>query len=127
MKLYHFTSLYHLPLIKAAGQLNLTESNIGSPYKDWLPYGEHFGPDVVWLTERILPSDNGLGGSAVNKQAVRIEVDIDNAVRWVDFANRHGINRRWYRYLDKAGGFTSRYWWVALDPIVVKENQITLL
>ncbi len=130
MKLYHFTSLYHLPLIRQAGFLKLVESNIGSPDKRFLPYGEHVGPDVVWLTERMDPSGHGLGGASVDKRKVRIEFnieDMESAIRWRDFANQHGINREWYRIMDKSGDYTARYWWVSRLEIPVGESNITLL
>jgi hypothetical protein len=127
MKLYHYTSLYHLPLIKAAGYLKLVESNIGSPDKRFPPYGEHVGPDVVWLTESPSPKGHGLGGASVDKRAVRIEVDIEDAIRWREFANKHGINRDWYRIMDMSGEYTARYWWVSLRPIPIAEANITLL
>jgi hypothetical protein len=49
MKLYHFTSPYHLPAILDADRLTVTESNISNTR-------EHKGPDVVWLTDDPEPS-----------------------------------------------------------------------
>lgn len=127
MKLYHFTSLYHLPLIKAAGFLKLVESNVGCPDARFPPCGEHFAPDVVWLTESIDPSGHGLDGASVNKREVRIEIDIDDAIRWRDFVNQYRINPIWRRAMDRSGKYTSRYWWLSTHTIPVIEANITIL
>ncbi len=113
MKLYHFTSILHLPHIKQSGFINVTESNIH-------PILEHFGPDVVWLTD-LPTSERGLGlkGSSVNKQQIRFTVEVD-AQSWRDFANANKINRSWYRTLDEVGGYTARNWYVSTAPIFSK-------
>jgi hypothetical protein len=127
MKLYHFTSFYHLHKILADGFIRVTESNIGSPFKEWLPYGEHVGPDVVWLTESKEKLDNGLIGGAVDKQKIRFEIEIENAIRWRDFANQYKINPKWYRRLDITGNYTAKNWWVSTMRIPVNQENVTIL
>lgn len=121
MKLYHYTSKLHWPLIQAAGFLKLTESNVGSPCRELLPYGEHFAPDVVWLSDSdsVKYGSHGLV-SSVDKTEIRITVDAD-AEKWESFATRHGINRKWYRLLDATGGYTSLNWYVYEKPIQIPE------
>lgn len=120
MKLYHFTSEFHLPLIMSDGFLKLTESNIGSPRSDLLPYGEHIGPDVVWLTDLPEASTLGIDDSFFNKLKVRFTVEIE-AESWQKFAKRHNINRKWYRILDETGGFTAKNWFISEKPIFAKD------
>ena len=88
MKLYHFTCREHLEAIKRDGVILTTESNIGSPLPRLKPFGEHVGPDVVWLTDcpNLDRGDHGLSGSAADKSAVRITVEIDDAMPWAKFA-----------------------------------------
>jgi len=121
--LYHFTSPERLARIQGAGVLRTTESNIGSGHPDWRPYGEHIGPDVVWLTDdqspdgRALALDLQIDGT--DKMAVRITVDVDEADVWwwPDFALHHGAHRKWRRLLGQ--GRAPESWWVHPAPIPV--------
>jgi hypothetical protein len=127
MTLYHFTSYYHLAMIRQAGYLRLTESNIGSPDPNIKPFGENVGPRVVWLTENPdAQLDNGLVGCTIDKRAVRFTIEIDEkeVMRWRDFANLHGIHHKWYRALDISGGYTAKYWWVSTKEIPVTANTV---
>ena len=120
MRLYHFTSALHLPHILNECVLLPSESNIGSPTPSLSPCGEHYGPDVVWLTDQADAQSHGNDGAGVNKMAIRFTVEV-NAQAWRDFATAHGINRHWYRILDTTGGFTSRHWYVSENPIQRKD------
>jgi hypothetical protein len=124
MILYHFTSVERIPLIQAAGFLRVTESNIGSGRPDWPPYGEHAGPDVVWLTNEPEPDKVGLGVGTVDgsdETLVRITVDIadGDVMWWPDFRTLHGIHPRWRRALEK--GRNPDSWWVVSRNIVASE------
>lgn len=79
MTLYHFTSLYHLPKIKADGVIRPTESNFSR-------HTPNAGPQVVWLTDLPDMGDvsHGLEGSLYDKKQVRIEVRVP-AIRWLDW------------------------------------------
>lgn len=128
--LYHYTSELHLPHIRAAGFLETTESNIGSPSLEMLPYGEHIGPDVVWLTDvPDVRNGHGLntGLSGLRKTAVRFSVMVSDAIPWAKFAHDHGINRRWFAALDASGGGTARHWWVCPRRIYAPEWQSVIL
>lgn len=114
MRLYHFTARFYLPSILGSGRLLLTESNLS-------PYVTDAGPRVVWLTDSANPTDHGLSPA---KREVRIDVDTTAAVRWADFAALHGINRQWYRVLDRTGGFTARHWWVSAVEIPVTPDMV---
>ena len=112
MKLYHFTSTHHWPAIIAAEFLKTTESNIGSVNELWKPFGEHVGPDVVWLTDmpEITAKGCGLNGSRLDKTEIRITVEVADAISWPAFAAKHGINKKWYRALGS--GRRPETWWV---------------
>jgi len=116
MRLYHFTSIFHLPEILNESVLLPSESNVGSAHPSLAPYGEHYAPDVVWLTSQAESVNHGNADGGVDKMRIRITVEVE-AEKWIDFAKRHGINRQWYRILDTTGGFTSRYWYVSEKPI----------
>lgn len=76
MRLYHFTSTAHLPVILREGRLRVTESNLSM----LIP---HVGPDVVWFvdTPELGDYDHGLSGSIVDKREVRFTVDVPDT--WV--------------------------------------------
>ena len=119
MRLYHFTSTYHLPLILAAGELAPTESNIGSPSRKHKPHGARVGPDVVWFTKSrvVPPGSHGLAGSIVDKAEVRITVEVDDAVLWSEFSSKHKIDPSWYAVLDARGLGTASSWWVVARAV----------
>ncbi len=111
MKLYHFTARHHLPAIRAAGVLKVTESNMSKRR-------EHAGPDVVWLTSNPEPAAHTWKvGSIVDKTEVRITVEVPKraAHRWREWARRRGIDREWMRVLASVGGSGS--WYVVERPI----------
>ena len=130
--LFHFTSTHHWPLIVAAGILTTTESNVGSPRADWPPSGPDVAPRVVWLTDAPhLPArrhgltlspkvmrELGVSGM-VDKSAVRIEVAVDDAIWWPDFADEHGMNPRWRRAIEE--GHAPETWWVVPREILMSE------
>lgn len=119
MILHHFTSMVHLPFIESAGEIRTTESNIGSPRKDWPPFGERRGPDVVWLLDDPdLSLGHGLGGFA-DKTAVQITVNIPDAIKWTMWRETKRMHPLWKRQLIRAGGgnLAAEHWYVALTPI----------
>ena len=113
MRLYHFTSMVHLPSIIEAGVLRTTESN-----GDIRPGHEHALPDVVWLLD--VPTldglSHGLAGSAVDKTAVRFTVDVPRArvERWSDWAKRNKVDDLTRAVLVEAGGGweAAKHWWI---------------
>lgn len=121
MILYHFTCKEHLASILSDRCLFPSESNIGSPLKHVKPFGAHYAPDVVWLTNKpdVKHGCHGLLGPS-DKAAIRITVDVD-AIPWIVFAKKHGINKKWYRALDKTGGKTSNHWFVFEGKILISE------
>lgn len=122
MILYHYTSRHHHKQIVDSGVIKTTESNIGSGHPDFKPYGVDVGPRVVWLTSQPDVVDgHGLNGSLYNKFEVRFQFDLVDAIKWSDFATQHGINKHWYRILDKAANYTARYWWVLPRFITLTE------
>jgi len=116
MILYHFTSLYHhLPRIIDSGVLRPSESNVGSPYPEHFPHGDHVGPDVVWLldTPDLGGHPHGLAGSSVDKTRVMFTVDVA-AVPWVDWLPAARMDPRWRDlFISSAGGDdAARHWYV---------------
>ena len=127
MILYHFTSRYHLPAIMRDGALAPVESNVGGP-------GEpHKAPDVVWLTtnpERRQGWMKGTGGyangkmapEAIDKGAVRITVDVPDAVPWVPWARERGIKQYWLDALANTGGRCDpNEWYIVERPVPCTE------
>lgn len=112
MRLYHYTSVEHLPLIFADGFIKTVESNVS-------PTVAHAGPDVVWLTTNPDPADGsmGLDGASVDKYVIRITVDVDrrSVHRWHDWAKRHNVASDWMKALAAVGGAGS--WRVVERPI----------
>jgi hypothetical protein len=141
VKLYHFTCWHNYMEIVVAGEITTTESNIGSPYEDWLPFGDHVGPDVVWLTSHGEPAGNALEGLMIavdddgnvtdsweetppiefDKSRLRITVELpdDEPQRWPDFSKRHRMNPKWRRDFEK--GKRPATWWVLERPVRVDE------
>lgn len=116
MRIYHFTSTTHLPLIEASGCIDLTESNVSAPW-EWLAM-----PPVAWFVDvPVLEHDHGLGGSAVDKTAVRITVEVPDhwTLRWLDWANAQGIDDRWRDALvSGVGGYeAAQHWFITFRPI----------
>ena len=116
MRLYHFTTVLHLPSIMCDG-LNRGDVPL-SPYKF---------KNAVWFTtepDAGQGSDHGLMG-IVDKRAVRITVDIDpknnRLERWDIAAKRLNIGVGWLKVLDMTGGGQSRTWWLYWGAIPVND------
>lgn len=123
MRLYHYTSTWHLPRNLAAKMLTVAESNFSSPLPGMPPPGEHVGPDVVWLMKaQNRRTGLGLGGSSVDKTAVRITVEVpDHEVHhWPEWANYRGINKQWQRRLEK--DMYPFLWYVVERPVQKSEG-----
>jgi hypothetical protein len=124
--LYHFTSRYHLGLIEREGGILPTESNIGSPVSHLLPYGDHVGPDVVWLLDTPDPFEYGHGLAdmegeiklAHDKREVRITVDVA-PIKWSEWEPAMQMNRKWReRFIASGGGpEAAEHWYVFPAPI----------
>lgn len=110
MKLYHFTSLFHLPQIMEDGCLKVTESNASFART-------HVAPDVVWLTANPSPSkEESLLGSSVDKTQVRIEVDVE-AVRYRRWAQNNSVAPEVVRRLNRTGGGQASNWFVTEQEV----------
>ncbi len=126
MILYHYTCPcdHHLGSILDDGLLRTTESHIGSDRPDVLPYGEHVGPDVVWLTSSKRPI-RGLGlttpaaSGGCDKTAVRFVVDLDDAHHWPAWSKLEGISLRWRRVFEQYQ--YPDLWYVVERPIPKSE------
>lgn len=99
MRLYHFTSFGHLPVIIQSGGLYKGEVPIGN--------GSTFSL-ATWLTSDPDPSGHGLDGSAVNKREVRITVVFERRDRdlasWLKFAKKTRIDQRVVDEMSRTGG-----------------------
>jgi hypothetical protein len=124
--LYHYTCPCdrHLGSILDDGLLRTTESRIGSDRPDVLPYGEHVGPDVVWLSRSKRPVDGrglisqaGFGGC--DKRRVRFVMDLADALHWPEWSKLQGINPRWKRALEEHQ--FPDLWYVVERPIPKSE------
>lgn len=121
MRLWHFTSVRHLPLIEAAGFLKVSETNLH-------PVVEHHGPDAVWFLDGPDLGDARHGLNAAppgwvvpDKTEVRIEVEVpDGWVRaWLPWAEAQGIDRGWLHALtsEDGGRAAAERWRVVFRPV----------
>ena len=113
MRLYHFTSLGHLPSILATGGLWRGEVPVGS---------QGLSLRATWFTTDPDAVGHGLDGSAADKRAVRISVDIeddsDGLEHWLTFT-RGKLSRDNIRRLVHTGGGQEKAnsWWIYPDQI----------
>ncbi len=135
--LYHFTNWVHYAEIASSGVILTTESNIGSGDPELQPYGEHLGPDVVWLTDSQsgegcaldycpavmaeLQSEMDLPAAALDKRNVRLTCELPDEEwhHWPEWAGVHGINPHWQRIVERDQRPWS--WWVIERPVALKE------
>lgn len=100
MEMYHFTSPDHIEEILSLGVLYAVESD--------LSIAEQFAaPSCVWFTTDPNPSGkHGLGGSAADKEAIRITVEVpdEDVVVWSEWADSNSMNSKWRRILTKIAG-----------------------
>ena len=113
--LYHYSTEHHLPAIRRAGYLKVTESNVSIET-------QHAGADVVWLTDDPDAARLGHGlnlNPGIDKTAVRFEVDAPEAVRWLDSPEYAAMDPEWRRIFIEAGGGpqAARRWWISYTPI----------
>lgn len=104
MRLYHLTSLYHLPAILTSGYLKVTESNVSL-----VPHETHKGPDVVWLTSSRR-AGQGWARMAdhlgfVDKCRIVFELNLpdDEVHPWWQWALDHGSDEHDMRALAMSG------------------------
>lgn len=115
-------------------------SNTDATDEDLSPYGEHIGPDVVWLTRDATPrqawatpvKQTQLWASPVKewesipedfrKDTVLMVVDIpdDEVYKWSNWAFEQGISRPWYDRLAM-GLDEHENWYVVTRPIPMTE------
>ena len=125
MKLFHYTSIYHLQRILEYG--SLCKGDIPITRKG--TYGSE--GHAVWLTTRdkASPNEHGLISPVCDKTEIRItiEVDLDDPrlFKWSDYAKRRGVERGFYRQLDVMGGGLSNTWWLYIGEIPIMGNLIS--
>lgn len=116
-------------------------SDTDATTEDMTPYGEHVGPDVVWLTRDATPrqawatpvNQNQLWVSPgktewesipeeYRKDTVLMVVDIpdDEVHKWSEWAFEQGINPAWYNRLAM-GLDEHENWYVVTRPIPMTE------
>lgn len=63
--------------------------------------------------------NHGLANIHHDKTAARVIVDVDHAVRWMDWKPRLDMHPKWRsEFLARAGGLESAdHWWVSEKPI----------
>lgn len=122
---YHFTSTQHLPFILEDGMLRPGESNIGSIMPGQHPFGEHYGPDVVWLLDTperpstgLTEVNHGLAHDSLDKTAVRFTVNVP-AIHWKSWLPAVEMHPKWRAALLLAAGGedAADHWYVLPAPI----------
>lgn len=108
MLLYHFTHWGALPAIAEHG---LTVGDV--------PTSSNSGIVGVWLTSASDADGHGLEGSAANKKAVRLTVEVppgDPLHRWSDWAEKH-CTKEMRDALYTCNGAASATWFIYLGWI----------
>lgn len=128
MRLYHFTSPLHLPIILSTGRLKVTESNVS--YRI-----EHAGPDVVWLLDTPDPGagrDHGLRKrhpSHPDKREIRFTVDVPDYLchRWTDWLPAKGMPAVEREAMIETGGGAdcASHWWVT-ERIIREDRWVSI-
>ena len=117
---YHLTDpVYRAQSILRDGVIRTTESNVGSPTPKRQPYGEHVGPDVVWLLDELPATlEHMHHGLNVEKQGYVFEVNVP-AIRWLDWTWAAAMNPDWRADLIASGGGMedAEHWYVFPAPI----------
>ncbi|MBY5399506.1 hypothetical protein HFN01_32415 [Rhizobium leguminosarum] len=105
MHLYHYTSVAHLRGIHKHG---LTVGDVVTNFE------KAEGRVAVWLTSSMSPVGHGLEGSAVDKKAFRLTVDVpedQRLARWSAWA-RDNISSDTRRRLIAANGQSAASWYL---------------
>lgn len=126
---YHFTDEDHLDRILVENVLRTTDPN--------LLKGDNGNDRVVWLLDTpTVEYDHGLGVGGriigafegepvrmIDKHAIRIAVDVDDARQWLKWLTTHRHDPDWIRAIVKAGGgkIAARHWFVVPRPIPSSE------
>ena len=124
MKLYHYTSIHHIPSIIDHGSL----------WKGDIPLTNsmHIGQEgnAVWLTtcEFANPSDHGLGNPFCDKSEIRFTIEIDEddprLFKWSDYARLNNVEPSWYKMLDEVSGGSADTWWLFISPIRIAGLEV---
>lgn len=132
MRLYHLTTPLHLPAILDAGELTLTESNVGAPPQlvrampgvRFQRIGERVAPSVLWCTDVEDPTDHGMLSSSAGKGLMRFTIQVPDEVAawWPEWSAARGIDRAWYKVLARAG--RPQEWWVVTRPVPASEWEV---
>ncbi|KXP06388.1 hypothetical protein [Tsukamurella pseudospumae] len=106
MILYHYTSTQHLPKIMGGGVLLTTENNLrAAKIVGGVDVNANKGRGVVWLTDVAEPEGDpfAMRGSAVDKYAVRITVEVPDkeALRWDKYVAKRNGEKRVFEALSR--------------------------
>jgi hypothetical protein len=129
-KLYHFTCLTHWESIKAAGYIDVTESNISGKK-------EQVGPDVVWLTKdcdwdiqpwqgKAIEVSPGRYVSCAPKDEVRLEVKAPEVQPWIPWAKKQGAKASWLRALAKSSKTGKGTEWYICPSVIPLEAIVSV-
>ena len=101
---------------------------------DHLPdvkYGEHVGPDVVWLTSDPTPKqawqslNDALDIRAQKSQILFVvEVPDEDVKKWSEWAFEQGISKFWYEALDDDDGSADN--WYVVDREIPKAEWVAI-
>lgn len=132
MKLYHYTSLWHLEKILADGEIKLSPSNLKEPVDLHFVNGavvssfDSYHP-VVWLSNKLdfdTAKDNGLSGSIVDKTECALVIRNCTTPRyryWLTWAKEHKMEKEWFKaMIESAPNYKT--WFITEKPIPVDDN-----
>ena len=132
LKLYHYTSLYHLQQILADGEIKTAPSNLLKPVNPKIVNGclcdetDTYKP-VVWLTSVLdfyQAEKVGLSGSVLDKTEAVIQITttpLQMFYKWEKWAQQNKIDKNWFEALkNTAPGWEDFY--VTETPIKIDDN-----
>lgn len=112
MILFHYTSLAAAPLIHKQGKLR------GFP----CPLLPQIGP-IVWLTDLDVGHPTALGipdtVAGYARMAVRVQVDIEEPIRWARWARRTVRHEQWMTLEVNVPGSLVAHWWLSLVDVPI--------
>lgn len=126
-RLYHFTCSHAIAGIRRVGALlpliEWRDLDRVRQREGYCPSGLAGAPAVVWLTHEPRPNRDAVGLTShsldCDRMEWRCEVLRNGAVRWTEFATRHGATPEFLANLCEDDADPA-LWWVVTRPTLVR-------